>query len=64
MQALWKRAGVSNNTLMVVQCDGLLDPERIRRALDRFLDVCPWPAARLSRPFPWGRLHWAARPAR
>jgi len=61
MQALWKRAGVSNNTLIVVQCDGLLDPERIRRAIDRFLDFCPWPAARLSRPFPWGRLHWAAR---
>jgi hypothetical protein len=61
MQALWKREGVSNNTLMVVQCEGPLDPERIRRALERFLDVCPWPAARLSRPFPWGALHWAAR---
>ena len=61
MQALWKHAGVSNNTLMVVQCDRPLDPERIRRSLDRFLDVCPWPAARLRRPFPWGKLHWAAR---
>jgi len=61
MQALWKHAGVSNNTLMVVQCDGPLDPQRIRRSLDRFLDVCPWPAARLRRPFPWGKLHWAAR---
>jgi hypothetical protein len=61
MQALWKREGVSNNTLMVVQCDGPLEPERVRRALGRFLDVCPWPAARLSRPFPWGALHWAAR---
>ena len=60
MQALWKREGVSNNTLMVVQCEGPLDPERIQRAIERFLEVCPWPAARLSRPFPWGGLHWAA----
>ena len=36
--------------------------ERITCALDRLLDVCPWPAARLRRPFPWGRLHWAAGP--
>ena len=28
------------------------------------LDVCPWPAARLRRPFPWGKLHWAAGRAR
>jgi len=61
MQALWKREGVSNNTLMIVQCDGPLDPARIARALERFLAVCPWPAARLRRPFPWGPLHWAAR---
>jgi hypothetical protein len=60
MQSLWKHAGVSNNTLMVVRCDGPLDPERIRRTLERFLDFCPWPAARLRRPFPWGKLHWAA----
>lgn len=60
MQSLWKRHGVSNNTIMVVQCDGPLEPERIQRALDRFLDFCPWPAARLRRPFPWGKLHWAA----
>jgi hypothetical protein len=61
MQALWKRAGVSNNTVMVVQCDGPLDSSRVARALGRFLDFCPWPAARLRRPFPWGALHWAAR---
>ena len=60
MQALWRREGVSNNTLMVVQCDGPLDPARISRSLDRFLDYCPWPSARLRRPFPWGQLHWAA----
>ena len=60
MQALWKREGVSNNTLVVVECEGAIEPERIERALARFLDVCPWPAARLRRPFPWGALHWAA----
>ena len=60
MQALWKRAGVSNNTLMVVRCDGPIDPERLERSVDRFLDFCPWPAARLRRPLPWGKLHWAA----
>jgi len=62
MQSLWARASVSNNTLLVVQCDGPIAPERIRRALDRFLGSCPWPAARLRRPFPWGKLHWAAGP--
>ncbi len=62
MQDLWRHARVSHNTVMVVHCDGPIDPERIRGALDRFLDYCPWPAARLRRPFPWGRLHWAARP--
>jgi hypothetical protein len=60
MQALWRREGVSNNTLMVVQCDGPLEPERIRRALDRFIDFCPWSAARLRRRRPWGGLHWDA----
>ena len=60
MQALWKREGVSNNTLMVVHCDGPLAPARIARALERFVELCPWPASRLRRPFPWGQLHWAA----
>lgn len=61
MQALWKRERVSNNALMVVECDGPLEAERIERALERFLEICPWPVARLGRPFPWGALHWAAR---
>ena len=60
MQSLWRREKISNNTLMIVECDGPLDPARVRRALDRFLDICPWPLARLRRPFPWGKLHWAA----
>jgi hypothetical protein len=62
MQSLWARPGVSNNTLLVVQCDAPIAPERIRRALDQFVPSCPWPAARLRRPFPWGKLHWAAGP--
>jgi hypothetical protein len=56
----WKGVGLGNNTLLVVECDGPIPSERITGALDRFLDVCPWPAARLRRPFPWGKLHWAA----
>jgi len=50
----------SNNALLVVHCDGPLDPGRVSRSLARFLELCPWPAARLRRPFPWGKLHWAA----
>jgi hypothetical protein len=50
----------SSNALLVVHCDGPIDPERLIGSLDRFLQFCPWPAARLRRPFPWGKLHWAA----
>src|SRR5262245_31419584 len=60
MHAPTRRAGLSNNALLVVECDGPIDPARVDRALERFLDVCPWPGARLRRPFPWGRLHWDA----
>jgi hypothetical protein len=60
MHWLWRGLGLSNNTLFVVECDGPVDPERVRQALGRFLDLCPWPASRLVRPFPWGALHWAA----
>src|SRR5207237_8277522 len=58
----WKGVGLGHNTLLVVECDGPIESDRIARAWDRFLDVCPWPAARLRRPFPWGKLHWAAGP--
>jgi hypothetical protein len=57
----WKGIGLSVNTTLVIESDGPIASERVARALDRFLDVCPWPAARLRRPFPWGKLHWAAR---
>jgi hypothetical protein len=50
----------SSNALLVVHCDGPVDPERLISTLDQFLQFCPWPAARLRRPFPWGKLHWAA----
>ena len=58
----WQRAQASNNTTLVLHCDGPLDPSRVRRALDRLVDLCPWPAARLHRPFPWGKLRWTAGP--
>ena len=50
----------SSNAVLVVHCDGPVDRERVTRSLDRFLQFCPWPAARLRRPIPWGKLHWAA----
>ena len=56
----WKGVGLGHNTILVVECDGTIPSDRIAHAWDRFLDVCPWPAARLRRPFPWGKLHWAA----
>lgn len=62
MHVRGRRMGLSNNALLVVECDGPVDPERVGRAFDRFLDACPWPGARLRRPFPWGQLHWAAGP--
>src|SRR5262249_22071782 len=57
---LWKRIGLSRTPSRVVECDGPIAREGMERALDRLLDVCPCPAARLRRPFPWGKLHWAA----
>ena len=62
MHRLWPHEALSNNTLMIVDCDRPIAPERVRRAFDRLLDFCAWPAARLRRPFPWGKLHWAAGP--
>jgi hypothetical protein len=56
----WKSTARSHNTCLVIECDGAIDAARVGLALDRFLDICPWPAARLRRPFPWGALHWAA----
>ena len=58
----WSRAGASQNAVLVVECDGPIAADRVSAALDRFLDLCPWPAGRLRRPFPWGRLHWTAGP--
>jgi hypothetical protein len=60
MHARWPRGATSNNTLLAVHLDGPVDPARLGRALDRLLDACPWPAARLRRGVPWGKLHWAA----
>lgn len=62
MHVRGRRMGLSSNALLVVECDGPVDLGRVGRAFDRFLDACPWPGARLRRPFPWGQLHWAAGP--
>jgi len=58
----YARTQASHNTVTVVECDRPIVAERLRRALDRLLDVCPWPASRLRRALPWGALHWAAGP--
>jgi hypothetical protein len=50
----------SNNALLLVECDARISPARVRRALERFVAFCPWPASRLQRPFPWGTLRWIA----
>src|SRR5262249_34181245 len=63
MPALWRGHAVSNNVLLAVECDGPLDVERVRRALGRFAQRCPWVAGRLRRRFPWGKLYWDAKPA-
>lgn len=60
MHDRWKRAGISSNAMLVVDSDGPVEPDRVRGALLRFIERCPWPAARLARPFPWGTLRWVA----
>ena len=60
MHNRWKRAGISSNAMLIVDSDGPVEPDRVRRALGRFVERCPWPAARLARPFPWGKLRWVA----
>lgn len=62
MHARWRRTHPSHNTILVVDCDGPIPPARIQAALEKLLDVCPWPASRLRRPVPWGKLHWSAGP--
>ncbi len=50
----------THNALIHIECTRTIAPERITRALERFLDFCPWPAARLRRSMPWGALSWIA----
>lgn len=52
--------GGINNAILVAETDGPVDTARAREALSRLVDEVPWPAARLGRPFPWGRLRWSA----
>src|SRR5262249_20724796 len=51
-------ARTTPNAALVVECDGSIDAARVAGALGRFLTACPWLAARLRRPFPWGMLQW------
>jgi hypothetical protein len=60
MQALWAPERITSNAVLVVECDGPIAPGRVQQAVERLLEVCPWPAARLGRPFPWGKLRWSA----
>jgi hypothetical protein len=50
------------NASLVVECDGAIDSGRVAEALARFLRACPWLAARLRRPLPWGMLQWRLPP--
>ncbi len=52
--------GGCNNAVLALECESPLPVDRLERAMGRFLAHCPWPAARLRRPFPWGRLSWTA----
>ena len=47
-----------HNGVVALECGGKLSADRLTEALARFLEHCPWPAARLARPFPWGALSW------
>lgn len=54
------RAGC-NNAVLAVELEGPVGVPRLEAAVARFVEHCPWPSARLRRPFPWGRLQWAIR---
>jgi len=49
-----------NNAVLVIECDGRLDAARLERAVAGLQPIAPFMASRLERPFPWGRLRWAA----
>ncbi len=60
MHALWRHRAPSPNALLALVCDGPIPPARVGAVMERYLQVCPWPASRLGRPLPWGRLRWTA----
>src|SRR5688572_3058218 len=49
-----------NNAVLAIELGGPLDDQRLARALARLQPLAPFMASRLERPFPWGRLRWAA----
>lgn len=48
----------SSNAVLALELAGAVERDRVARALDRFLAICPWVSGRLVRPRPWGRLCW------
>lgn len=49
-----------NNAVLVLECGGSLDVDRVARAVEALRPLAPFMASRLERPFPWGRLRWVA----
>jgi hypothetical protein len=48
-----------NNAVLVLECAGRFDVDRVARAVGELRPLAPFMASRLERPFPWGRLRWA-----
>ena len=48
----------SSNAVLALELAGTVERDRVAKALDRFLAICPWLGGRLVRPRPWGRLCW------
>lgn len=55
------RGNVGNVTLMVMDVQGPIDPQRLRRALGRLLAVHPVAGATLGHSLLGGRPHWRVR---
>ncbi|MCA8962031.1 MAG: hypothetical protein KDC38_16005, partial [Planctomycetes bacterium] len=47
---------------LVIEVDGGIDPARVTRAFERFVERSPWPAARLRRGAPLLPPYWKPSP--
>ncbi len=52
--------GRPNNAVLVVECEGRLDPNGLEAAVRAVTPIVPFVTARVERPLPWGRLRWVA----